>query len=80
MSTIGFYYVYILQSIAPPSHFYVGFTENIRQRLAYHNDGQCPHTAKFRPWKIKTCVAFTYRPKALEFERLRKSDCEPFLW
>ena len=68
-----FFYVYILQSEKIPDTFYVGFTEDLRSRLPTHNSGSVPHTAKYRPWKIKTAVAFTDRERALEFERYMKS-------
>jgi len=34
-----------------PSHFYTGFTENLNSRLAHHNSGGNPHSAKYRPWR-----------------------------
>ena len=51
----------------------MGFTEDCRTRLKTHNSGQVPHTAKFRPWRIKTAIAFTDRQRAIEFERYLKS-------
>jgi len=68
-----FFYVYILQSERFPEAFYIGFTEDLRSRLPAHNAGRVPHTAKSRPWRIKTAVAFTDRERALEFERYLKS-------
>jgi len=70
---MNFFYVYILQSEVKPETFYVGFTEDLRARLKIHNAGQVFHTAKFRPWRIKTAIAFTERPRAAEFERYLKS-------
>jgi predicted GIY-YIG superfamily endonuclease len=67
-----FFYVYILQS-ETGEHFYVGLTEDLRARLKDHNSGKVPHTAKHRPWRIKTAVAFTDRERAIEFERYLKS-------
>ena len=67
-----FYYVYILRSV-DEDRFYTGFSENLESRLKCHNAGQDPHTAKYRPWRIKTAIAFTDRKKALEFERYLKS-------
>ena len=68
-----FFYAYILQSEAAPESYYVGFTENLQARLKTHNSGQVAHTAKFRPWRIKTAVAFSDRQRAIEFERYLKS-------
>jgi predicted GIY-YIG superfamily endonuclease len=68
-----FYYVYILESANSPERFYVGFTENLQERLKQHNEGHSPHTSKSRPWRIKTALAFTDREKALDFERYLKT-------
>lgn len=57
-----FTYVYILQSETGPTHFYTGRTNDLRQRLICHNADKVPHTAKWRPWRIKTYIAF-FRPK-----------------
>ncbi|MCX6998575.1 MAG: GIY-YIG nuclease family protein [Kiritimatiellaeota bacterium] len=68
-----FFYVYQLVSLGDPARHYTGFTEDLEERLRHHNSGACPHTAKFRPWKIDTCAAFSDREKALAFERYLKS-------
>jgi predicted GIY-YIG superfamily endonuclease len=54
--------------------FYVGFTEDLQTRLKKHNAGEVPHTAKFRPWRIKTAIAFTELERAVGFERYLKSS------
>jgi predicted GIY-YIG superfamily endonuclease len=69
-----FIYVYILQSKINDGSFYVGSTENLRTRLKKHNAGGVPYTAKFRPWRIKTAIAFTEHERAIEFERYLKSS------
>jgi len=68
-----FFYVNILQSENNAEHFYTGFTEDLQEHLKTHNAGNVPHTAKFRPWRIKTAVAFTERERAIEFESCLKS-------
>ena len=68
-----FYYVYILQSDSDSEHFYTGFTEDLDSRLKAHNSGHSPHTSKYKPWHIKTSIAFTDRKKALDFESYLKS-------
>ena len=55
------FHVYLLQSENNPNRFHIGFTEDIEQRIAYHNKGKNPHPAKFVPWQVKTYVAFTNR-------------------
>jgi len=71
---MDFCYVYILQSIGFSEHFYVGLTDNLRDRLKRHNAGELIHTSKFRPWRIKTAIAFTDRERAAAFERYLKSS------
>jgi len=68
-----FFYVYILQSELNREYFYVGFTEHLRVRLKKHDAGEVPHTLKFRPWKLKTAVAFANQERALQFERYLKT-------
>jgi len=66
-------YVYILQSLHEPECFYTGITDDLRARLSKHNSGAVTHTAKHRPWRIKTYVAFTDGDRALAFEKYLKS-------
>lgn len=68
-----FTYVYILQSESASETYYTGHTDDLHARLAKHNEGGVPHTKKFKPWRIKTAVAFTEPPRALGFERYLKS-------
>jgi len=66
-------YVYILQGTERPDHFYMGITDDLRERLKKHNAGQVTHTAKYRPWRIKTYIAFSDEQAAFAFERYLKS-------
>ena len=67
------FYVYIIRSETHPDQTYVGFTEDLRQRLTTHNQGGSPHTAKFTPWQLEFYCAFRSKAKALAFERYLKS-------
>jgi len=67
------FYVYILVSEEDRSKHYTGLTVDLRQRLAHHNRGECTHTAKSRPWRIETAVAFHSKEKAIEFEKYLKT-------
>jgi predicted GIY-YIG superfamily endonuclease len=69
----GFHYVYILASSEATSHYYVGLTANLAERLSQHNRGEVPHTSAYRRWKIKTAIAFRNRERAAAFERYLKS-------
>jgi putative endonuclease len=66
-------YVYILQSEQDAEHFYTGVTDDLDARLSKHNSGGVAHTAKYRPWRIKTYIAFTNGDGALAFEKYLKS-------
>jgi putative endonuclease len=67
------FYVYIIRSETHPDQTYVGFTEDLRQRLTTHNQGGSSHTAKFIPWQLEFYSAFRLKTKALAFERSLKS-------
>jgi len=69
----AFWYVYMLQSVQRPEHYYVGMTENLPERLKAHNSLKVPHTSKFAPWRIETAVAFRDKEKALAFEQYLKT-------
>jgi putative endonuclease len=67
------YYVYLLRSKKDSSHKYIGFTEDLRMRLADHNEGENPSTAPYRPWHLQTYLAFSSKKQALSFEKHIKS-------
>ena len=68
-----FFYVYILVSEADAIIHYTGVTQSMRERLRDHNRGACPHSAKYRPWRLETAIAFSSEVKARSFERYLKS-------
>ncbi|MBO6765567.1 GIY-YIG nuclease family protein [Maricaulis sp.] len=65
-------FVYILQSQCG-RHFYVGLTSDIGARLTAHNEGRVRHTSKFRPWVLRSYIAFSDRSRAAAFESYLKS-------
>ena len=67
------FYTYILRSINHSDQRYIGGTDDLRKRLAVHNAGGVPHTAKFRPWKVETYIAFETEDRARAFEMYLKS-------
>ena len=69
----NFYYVYILIDTETEMHHYVGFTQDLSERLAKHNAGEVPHTSKFKPWRIQTAIAFDNKEKAVAFEDYLKT-------
>ena len=45
-------FVYILRSLTVLDRRYVGMTADVRARLAAHNAGLSPFTARYRPWSM----------------------------
>ena len=68
-----FHYVYILQSEVDPARFYTGFTDDLGARFKNHNTGLVRHTSKWKPWRVKTYVAFSDRARAVELEKYLKT-------
>jgi len=66
------HYVYVLESQSG-AHHYVGVTSDLRNRLASHNEGRARHTSKFRPWRVRTYIAFDDADRAFAFESYLKS-------
>ena len=67
------HYVYMIESTAKLNQCYVGYTDNLRQRLIDHNAGKNVSTAPHRPWRLRTYLAFSTKTQALAFERYLKS-------
>lgn len=67
------FYVYLLESTSMSGQRYVGFTTDLKQRFDDHNAGKSFHTAKFKPWRLVTYVAFSERANAESLERYLKS-------
>lgn len=67
------YYIYILYSEISDK-YYVGYTDNVHQRLAAHNTSErTTYTSKHRPWELMAvyeCGAG--RGEALKIERFIK--------
>jgi putative endonuclease len=67
------HYVYILRSLAHRDRTYVGLTRDLDARLAAHNAGRSPHTAKHAPWEVIALVGLPSREQAIAFEDYLKS-------
>lgn len=65
--------VYVLKSANPKVHYYVGLTSDVTARLADHNAGCGPHTARDRPWQLHVAVQLPDEHRAVDFERYLKS-------
>lgn len=64
------YYVYSLKC---KDGFYVGCTDNIKERLDRHQKGHVPATANRIPLELEFYFATENKYKAFEFEKYLKS-------
>jgi hypothetical protein len=62
------HYVYIVESVSVPGHFYIGSTDNLRQRLRQRQADVDAHAAKYRPRKLETYLAFEQKATVVRFE------------
>ena len=69
---IHMYYVYILKSINHEA-IYTGSTNNLKERIKSHNNGQSKHTCKYKPWNIVWYAAFENKKTAIDFEKYLKT-------
>ena len=60
------FWMYIIQNSA--GRFYVGHTDNLAQRLVFHNTGQSHYTARKGPWSLAYCEEFDSRCAAARRE------------
>lgn len=59
----------------------MGFTEDLRRRVADHNAGLNLSTAAFGPWALWTYLGFSTKRQALAFETYLKSGSgKAFAW
>ena len=67
-------FVYVLKSADSKPHFYIGLTSDVHARLADHNAGRCPHTARLTgPGSFTSPSKFPDEQRAIDFERYLKS-------
>jgi putative endonuclease len=66
------FYSYILK--LSNNEYYAGYTEDLRQRLKYHQDGLVVATKNFRPVKLTFYAAFSTQKLATDFEKYLKTS------
>lgn len=69
---MNMYYVYVLQSESDTG-LYIGFSQDLRQRLARHQAGDAQATAHRGPWRLIYYEAYRMRQDAEGRERFLKS-------
>ncbi len=70
--TLPMHHVYLIESESILGKRYIGYSEDLRQRMVDHNAGKNVSTAPFRPWRLRTYLAFATKSQALAFERYLK--------
>jgi putative endonuclease len=60
------YTVYVIR--CDENRYYIGFTENLENRLIQHNSGQSGWTKKYKNWRIVYTKKFTNTTDARKWE------------
>ena len=69
------YYTYILKSTKTAGAIYIGYTKDLKTRLAYHNNPiNEGYSKRHAPWIIEAYLAFTEKQEAKRFEIYLKSS------
>ena len=69
------YYVYLLGSIKKSKiKTYVGYTNNLKNRISKHNSGKGAKSTKGRKWKILYYKKYLIKEKAISYEYILKKD------
>ena len=66
------YFTYILLS-AKSGKSYIGQTQDLENRLRFHNEGRSPYTKGRGPWKLVYFEEFNSRSEAMEREKYLKT-------
>ena len=67
------YYIYILYS-PEFKRTYVGQTNNLKNRLSYHNSGKVRSTKAYIPWEMIYTESYNTRSDAMRREKWFKSS------
>nr|WP_299386478.1 GIY-YIG nuclease family protein [Allomuricauda sp.] len=62
------YFVYIIYS-GKLDRYYIGHSQNVRERLERHNGGRSKYTKMVKDWEVKWQQVFTTRAEAMARER-----------
>ena len=70
-----FYFVYMIKSISPQkSKTYVGYTNNIQNRLLQHNTNKGAKSTKGYRWKVIYKKKFLNKSNAMKYEYKIKNN------
>lgn len=65
------YYVYLLESLQNHA-LYIGYTDDLRERVKKHNEGKNASTRRYLPWKVVYYEAYNSQKDALAREKALK--------
>jgi len=68
------YYVYMLKSIAKKPVTYVGYTNDLKNRITLHNKGKGAKFTRGRKWKLVYKEKYTSKNKAISREYYIKKN------
>ena len=68
------YYVYMLKSKGVKSVTYVGYTKNIKERIALHNSGKGAKFTRGRNWRLIYKEIFKSKSEAISREYYIKKN------
>ena len=69
------YFVYMLKCVSLNKRLtYVGYTNNLKQRILLHNSNKGAKFTKGKKWKLIYSRRFISKTKAMSYEFLLKND------
>ncbi len=69
------YFVYLIKSISPHTNkTYVGYTNNLKRRLKFHNSNKGAKSTRGLKWKIIYKKKFLDKSKAMSYEYFLKNN------
>ncbi len=67
------FYVYVLRSMGGSAAFYIGYSSDLRKRVADRNSGRNPSTTG-RDWELLCYEAYQTKTAAVARERILQHD------
>jgi putative endonuclease len=71
------FFVYIISN--PEEIYYKGFTTDMKQRLALHNEAEGKYTSEKGPWRVLFFKSFETKSEALKYEKMLKRQNHKYL-
>ena len=69
------HFVYLIGSLKDSKiKTYVGYTTNLKKRLALHNSGKGAKSTRGRTWHLMYCKKYNYKKKAMSEEYFLKKN------